>query len=301
MIANHPAAAVGASNLETEWMLCRDIARDHGKSFYLASHALSAERRRAIHAVYAFCRIADNIVDRAPANRTDLATEALDNLERELDEPRHPVMRAFFQARREYGLPEHAIRELLAGIRRDLNPRTYQDWNALREYCYAVAGTVGLIVAPILGCRDASALTYAAELGIAMQLTNVLRDVREDAGQGRLYLPLDDLAKFNCRPESILSGHPSGRFPQFMAFQIDRARSLYAEAERGIPALDFTGRLASLAASRFYARILGEIENQKYDVFAKRAHVSTRRKIRSVPGVVLAAATYPLINGSYRG
>lgn len=287
--------------MDSEWTHCRDIARNHGKSFYLASRALSAERRRAIHAAYAFCRIADDIVDRAPANRTDLASMALDDLERELDEPKQPVMRAFYLARQEYGLPEHAIRELLAGIRRDLSPRTYHDWTALREYCYAVAGTVGLMVAPILGCRDASALTHAAELGIAMQLTNVLRDVREDAEQGRLYLPLDELADFECCPESVLSGRPSGLFPEFMAFQIDRARGLYSEAERGIPALDFPGRLASLAASRFYAGILREIENQNYDVFAKRAHVSTRRKLRSVPGVVLAAATYPLINGSYRG
>jgi phytoene synthase len=301
MIANHPAKTVLASNVESDWTVCRDIARDYGKSFYLASHALSAPRRRAIHAAYAFCRIADDIVDRAPANRPDLASQALDDLERELDEPRHPVMRAFHAARQEYGLPDEAIRELLAGVRGDLSPRTYRNWMELKGYCYAVAGTVGLIVAPILGCRDAAALQYAAKLGIAMQLTNVLRDVREDAEQGRLYLPLDELAEFDCSPKSVLGGCPTGAFPEFMAFQINRARLLYADAERGIPALDFPGRLASLAASRFYAGILREIEKQNFDVFATRAHVSTRRKVRSIPGVAFAAATYPLIRGSYRG
>lgn len=267
----------------SDWETCRIIARTHGKSFYVASFCLPAERRRAIHAVYAFCRMADDIVDRATC--LDLARRDIDAWERELDDPVSPVARAFTVARLHYGVPENAARELLAGVRMDLIPRRYATWSELREYCYAVAGTVGLMVAPILGCRDAGALTYAAELGIAMQLTNILRDICEDAAQGRLYLPGKELADFGVDAESVLAGRPNGAFGEFMAFQIGRARELYASAEQGIPALDSSGRLATLAAKQFYSEILREIEKLDYDVFRARAHLTTSQKIRALPGV----------------
>jgi phytoene synthase len=236
--------------------------------------------------------MADDIVDHAPPDQAVMAVTELDALERELDEPEHPVMRAFAATRQQYRLPDKPIRELLEGVRADLQPGLYRTWIELEAYCYAVAGTVGLIVAPILGCRDDAALVHAAELGIAMQLTNVLRDIAEDATRGRLYLPLDELDAFGCCPESILAGEPSGRFRDFLRFQIDRARGLYTAAERGIPALDPAGRVAVLAASRFYAGILRAIEDQHYDVFARRAHVSTSRKARAMPRLLIQAAVY---------
>jgi phytoene synthase len=267
----------------SDWETCRLVARTHGKSFYVASLCLPADRRRAIHAVYAFCRMADDIVDRATCLHS--AHRDIEAWERELDDPVGPVAREFALARNHYGVPEAAARDLLAGVRMDLIPRPYATWGELRDYCHAVAGTVGLMVAPILGCRNVGALGYAAELGIAMQLTNILRDICEDAAQSRLYLPVEELADFGIDPESVLAGRPSGAFRDFMAFQIDRARGLYASAEQGIPALDSSGRLATLAAKQFYSEILTEIEKLDYDVFRARAHLTTSQKLRALPGV----------------
>ena len=141
------------------------------------------------------------------------------------------------------------------------------------------------MVAPILGCRHAEALPHAVELGIAMQLTNVLRDIGEDAARGRLYLPLEDLAAFGCDPATVLLGRPSGKFVDLMKFEIARARRLYAQARPGVPALSPSGRLTALAGSELYARILNRIEESGYDVFGHRAHVPTGRKISALPGI----------------
>ncbi len=184
----------GRQVTRTEWRQCRAVARAHGRTFFFASQFLPPHRRRAIHAAYAFCRVTDDIVDRAPATGLVAAAQALDAWEAELDAPRHPIAVAFAAVRETYGIPVVAARDLLSGVRMDLTPCTYETWDDLALYCYRVAGTVGLIAAPILGCRDPAALPHAINLGIAMQLTNVLRDVAEDGRMGRLYLPLADLA-----------------------------------------------------------------------------------------------------------
>ena len=268
-----------------EWRHCRAVARTHGRTFFFASQFLPPHRRRAIHAAYAFCRVADDIVDRAPATGKAAAARALDAWETELDAPRHPIAVAFAAVRDTYGVPVAAARDLLDGVRMDLAPRRYDTWDDLAVYCYHVAGTVGLIAAPILGCRDPAALPHAVSLGIAMQLTNVLRDVAEDARMGRLYLPLADLAAFDCDPEMVLAGRPSGRFADLMAFEIARARALYDDARAGIPALSPAGRLTTVASAHLYGKILTRIEEQNYDVFAGRAHVPTGRKLCALPTV----------------
>ena len=175
----------------------------------------------------------------------------------------------------------------------DIAPSSFTTWDALRTYCYHVAGTVGLIVAPILGCRDDSCLPSAVDLGIAMQLTNILRDVAEDAAMGRLYLPLDDLAAFGVDPDAVLSGRPNGRFASLMAFEIERARRHYHDAHRGIAVLAPSGQLTTLAASRLYGKILGQIELQRYDVFRQRAAIPTSRKVQAMPGI---AASFVRMN-----
>jgi phytoene synthase len=265
------------------WERCAAIARGHGQTFFLASRFLPPDRRRAIHATYAYCRIADDIADRATA--AGAAERALDDWERQLDAPTDDVAIAFAATRAKYGVPDAPARELLAGVRMDLTPRRYETWDELRLYCYRVAGTVGLLVAPILGCQDEDALPHAVTLGIAMQLTNILRDVAEDARQGRLYLPLEDLAAFGCDPEAILAGRPSGRFADLLAFEIERARALYAASRRGLPALAPAGRLTTIAGSELYASILTRIEAMGYDVFSARAHVPTGHKLRAMPGI----------------
>ena len=271
-----------------DWELCRRVVREHGKTFYFASQFLPPERRRAIHAAYAFCRIADDIVDRAPATGLAVAARALDAWEAELDAPVHPVAVAFAAARSAYEIPDEAARDLMAGVRMDLTPEPYTTWDDLELYCYRVAGTVGLISAPVLGCVDRARLANAVDLGIAMQLTNILRDVGEDARMGRLYLPLEDLAAFGVDPEATLIGRPSGRFRELMQFEIARARAYYDSAREGIPSLAPAGQLTTLASAHLYGKILARIEENNYEVFRTRAVIPNGRKLRAMPTVAAA-------------
>jgi phytoene synthase len=271
-----------------DWRTCTSLTRSHGRTFYFASQLLPPAKRRAIHAAYAFCRVADDLVDASEVLGPELVETRLAAWEAQLDAPRDPIALAYAHTRHRYGIPMAPTHDLFAGMRMDLHPRLYATWGELEDYCYRVAGTVGLISAPILGLRSASALPRAVELGIAMQLTNILRDVAEDAMLGRLYLPLEDLAAFGTDPESILAGRPNGDFPGLIEFEIGRARAYYEAAHGGIPELDLAGQVTTLASSHLYGKILHQIEGQKYDVFTRRAHVPTSRKLREMP-VIFAA------------
>jgi 15-cis-phytoene synthase len=267
---------------DDDWNECVAVARAHGRSFFLASRMLPGERRRAVLSAYAYCRIADDIVDRAVERGGEHAASELVAWAHQLDEPRDPIAVAFAHTRRVYSIPTEPIRDLLTGVQMDFSTTRYENWTALHRYCYLVAGTVGLIVAPIFGCEDDRALVYASDLGIAMQLTNILRDVKEDAEMGRLYLPLDEILEFGLDPEAILAGEPGNILRDLMAFQVARARSLYDSALKGVPALIPSGRMATLAAAHLYSGILDEIEAIDYDVFAGRAYVKRQRKITSL-------------------
>ena len=267
-----------------DWLHCEEIARHHGKSFYMASMLLPPARQRGVLATYAYCRVADDIVDGASGESPEATAAALARWGGQLTAPAHPVAVAFARTRERYAVPIQPVIELLTGVQMDLTTTRYASWDELRRYCYHVAGTVGLMVAPILGCRDPNALRHAADLGIAMQLTNILRDVAEDAQLGRVYLPLDEIEAFGCDAEAILAGYPGDRFRELMAFQIDRARGLYASALEGVYALSPSGRFTTLAASKLYSGILKEIEALDYDVYRMRAHVPTTRKLRSMAG-----------------
>lgn len=275
----------GQTSEPVDWRLCSAITREHGRTFYLASHFQTVARRRALHAIYAYCRIADDIVD--CASTSDEAVSLLASWEAQLDAPTHPVAHTFAVTRQTYDIPVEPARDLIAGIRSDLQPELFETWEDLRTYCYRVAGTVGLLTAPVLGCTQSSALPRAVDLGIAMQLTNILRDVGEDARQQRIYLPLADLAAFGCTPESLLAGRPVGDFRELMTFEVARARNLYEVARPGVAALSPAGQMTALAASRLYASILTRIEELDYDVFNTRATVHTRRKLGTLPAVVL--------------
>jgi phytoene synthase len=248
----------------------------------MASRLLPSGRQRGVVATYAWCRLADDIVDRADAEGPEAMSRQLEAWERQLEQPSHPVAIAFASTRCRYGVDLAPARDLLAGLRMDLEPGRYATWLELQTYCYHVAGTVGLLVAPILGCEDSAAHIHAARLGIAMQLTNILRDVAEDAAMGRLYLPLDEIDAFGCDPDAILAGEPGPGFADLIAFQIGRARDLYASALQGVTALAPSGQFATMAAANLYAGILDEIERSGYDVFRGRAVVSSPRRLRSV-------------------
>jgi len=249
---------------------------------------LAGEKRRAIWAAYAFCRTADDYVDTLAPHAQRLA--ALDAWEHELREAyagraRDPLLIAFADAAQRFAIPIDPALDLLRGARRDITIRRYETYDELRDYCYLVASTVGLLTAPILGYRD-GALEYGIALGRAMQMTNILRDVGEDARMDRIYLPAEDLRRFGCSEEQILTSRLDDNFVALMRFQIERVRDMYAQAEPGIALLSAESRYTVRVALSLYRHILDRIEANGYDVFSKRAYVPIRMKL----SLALAAA-----------
>ena len=288
------AARLSRAELEEAYSFCARVIRTNSRTFYLASSLLPEPKRRAVRALYAFCRATDDLIDETPpgadvdgllANwraRLALPTTAYD-----------PVPLAWADTRARYQIPYGYEAQLIEGIARDLRQTRYATFAELADYCYGVASTVGLMVMHVIEFESEAALPYAVKLGIALQMTNILRDVGLDWRLGRLYLPLDELARFGLREADVASGCVDERWRAFMRFQIERARSLYAEAEPGIALLAPEGRFAIAAASHLYQAILGEIERQDYDVFGRRAHVGALGKLRLLPRAWWAARGKP--------
>jgi phytoene synthase len=263
---------------------CRRITRHYAKTFYFASHCLPREVRRHAYAIYGFCRWADNAVDEAigpedAGRRLEFARRTLDLAYDDQAAP--PGVLAFRRTVRERGIPRRLFDDLLDGMAMDLTIDRYPDFEALDLYCYRVAGVVGLMMTFVFGYRDRSCFPQALALGRGMQLTNIVRDIREDLGRGRVYLPQDELARFGVSEEQLAEGRVDDRFRDLLRFQIARARQAYADAERGIPLLiGTTSRLTVRVMGRLYGGILDEVERNDYDVFRNRARVSTPRKLR---------------------
>ncbi|MBD5653914.1 MAG: squalene/phytoene synthase family protein [Candidatus Eremiobacteraeota bacterium] len=284
-------AQIAAPDVRAAYAICRDITRVASKTFYLASLFLAAEKRRAVWAVYAFCRTADDIVDRTGPAVDRLA--AIDDLERKLvaasqGRATEPIFIAYAEAARRFEIPLEPALALLRGGRMDVTVRRYATYDELCEYCYLVASTVGLLVSPILGYASPEALEYGVLLGRAMQLTNILRDVGEDALMGRIYLPVEDLGRFGYAEGSVFEQVVDGNFVELMRFQIKRVRALYAEAEPGIALLSPESRYTVRLALSLYRRILAAIELNDYNVFTRRAYVPLRSKIVTALSVALA-------------
>ncbi|WP_278912250.1 phytoene/squalene synthase family protein [Deinococcus wulumuqiensis] len=270
---------------------CRDLTRHHSKTFYLGSRLFSPPERAAVWAVYAACRAGDDIVDEAGSGDSG----------RELREWRgridaafaghpadDPISRALAWAVAHYPIPHSAFAELHEGLNMDLRGHEYRELDDLLLYCRRVAGVVGFMVAPISGYRGgAETLHYALQLGQAMQLTNVLRDVGEDLGRGRVYLPQSLLAEYGLSRaalERCRQGEPLGPgYRALMRHLGDLAREGYAEGRAGIPRLEGRGPLAVLTAARAYEGILDDLERGGYDNFGRRAYVSGRRKLLMLP------------------
>jgi phytoene synthase len=284
-----PPAAVERPELERSYRLCRELTKAHSKTFFFASLFLAPEKRRAIWAVYAFCRTADDIADTPAPAAERLA--AIDGWRDQLlaayaGRPRHALTAAFADAAARFGIPVEPALDLLAGARTDVTVCRYESYDELLEYCYLVASTVGLLTCPILGCEP-GALPYGAALGRAMQMTNILRDVGEDARMGRIYLPAQDLRRFGCAEERVLAGIVDEPFVALMKFQIARVRAMYDQAAPGIALLAPSSRHTVRLALSLYRRILHEIERNGYDVFTKRAHVTARAKLLTAMMTVL--------------
>lgn len=256
------------------------------KSFYFATRFFPPDLARAAHAVYWFCRTTDDLVDEAPSR--EQGSKALAEWQECVlagfaGKPQpNVVLRAFFDTAAQYKIPrEHAL-ELIEGVRMDLHRTRYANFDELRVFCYRVASTVGLMMSSVIGFRDPSletaALPRAIDLGIAMQLTNILRDVGTDLAMGRIYLPADEIARFGYDGDRLQSGVRDETFRALMKFQVARARGYYAAAEPGIAMLNPRGSFAVKVASDVYRRILNVIEQNDYDVFGRRAVVPAARK-----------------------
>jgi 15-cis-phytoene synthase len=288
-----PLAAATVSDpcdLDACYRTCRDIVRTHAKTFYLSSLFLAREKRRAIWAVYAFCRTADDIVDGAGPAHERLA--AIAAWERGLvaaydGHAAGPVFVAYADAAARFGIPIEPALDLLRGARNDVTVRRYDTYEQLREYCYLVASTVGLLVMPVLGTVSPAAARYGVALGRAMQMTNILRDVGEDARMDRIYLPAEDLRRFGCTESAILTGAVDERFRELMRFEIERVRAMYREAEPGIALLAPESRYTVRLALALYRGILGRIEANRYDVFTRRAYVPFHAKLLAALALAL--------------
>jgi phytoene synthase len=283
-VALAAAPGASASALDACYEHCLAIVRRHSKSFWLSSRFLPYHKRRAVWAAYAFCRTADDIVDRAGEPEQRLA--ALDAWETQLraaygGHADGPIFTAFADAVDRYGIPLQAALDLLRGARMDITVARYATYAALSDYCYLVASTVGVMTLPVLGVTDAEtdAAGCAIALGRAMQLTNILRDVGEDARLGRVYLPAEDLARFGYTEADLFAGLIDARFVALMRFEIERARALYRDALPGIAMLAPESRYAVRLALHFYRGILDAVEANRYDVFTKRAYVPLHAKI----------------------
>ncbi|MEA5512859.1 15-cis-phytoene synthase CrtB [Nodularia sp. UHCC 0506] len=286
-------------SVDESYKLCRQLIAKYSATFYLSTLLLSEEKRPAIWAIYAWCRRTDELVDGPGSAMT--TPETLDLWEKQLESifAGHPVENydvALADTVRRFPMDIQPFRDMIAGQQMDLYRSRYETFEDLYLYCYRVAGTVGLMSTSVMGldetrntapwnCTQQPYMPTAEEiaLGIAKQLTNILRDVGEDAQRGRIYIPLEDLARFNYTEQDLFKGIVDDRWRSLMRFQINRARQFYTKAERGITYLSGDARWPVWAALMHYSRILTIIERNDYNVFTRRAYVPQWQKLRSLP------------------
>lgn len=271
-------------SLHAAYDLCEVITRHYSKSFYLATQLLPPVKRRAIRTLYAFCRQSDNLVDDPSPHPAAAFERWVIQAQKANPTVADPVLQAWQDLQPRYHLSDEVVTELLAGLRMDLSINRYATFADLWLYCYRVAGTVGLLSMQVIGHKP-GAEPYAIKLGVALQLTNILRDVGEDAQRGRIYLPQDELLAHGLTNDDVLAGCNDERWQRLIRFQIDRARQLYREAWPGIPLLHPDGRFAVAAAATLYRAILNQIEANHYNNFTRRAFVPTYRKLAMLPGI----------------
>ena len=260
---------------------CQQKAAGSGSSFYYSFLFLPPERRRAITALYAFCREVDDVVDegldlQVAATKLAWWRNELANLA--AGKAQHPVTQALSPFRTLFQIDETRLNEIIDGMEMDLRQTRYLDWPALEVYCHRVAGVVGLLAAGIFGYRDARTLEYARNLGIAFQLTNIIRDVGEDARKNRVYLPVEDLQRFGVPAADILNAKQSPAFRSLMEFETERARGFYRKAFDALPAADRRAQRPGLIMAAIYRALLEEIEREGFQVLNQRTSLTPLRK-----------------------
>ncbi|GAB2218857.1 hypothetical protein Droror1_Dr00002089 [Drosera rotundifolia] len=271
---------------------CGEVCAEYAKTFYLGTLLMTPERRRAIWAIYVWCRRTDELVD--GPNASHITPTALDRWESRLEDlfqgrPFDMLDAALSDTVAKFPIDIQPFKDMIEGMRMDLKKSRYKNFDELYLYCYYVAGTVGLMSVPVMGIAPESKVTTesvynaALALGIANQLTNILRDVGEDASRGRVYLPQDELVQAGLSDEDIFAGRVTEKWRNFMKKQIKRARMFFDEAEKGVTELSSASRWPVWASLLLYRQILDEIEANDYNNFTKRAYVSKAKKILALP------------------
>ena len=261
---------------------CQQKSAQSGSSFYYSFLFLPPERRRAITALYAFCREVDDAVDEpseASVARAKLAWWRDEVAQLFSGKPRHPVMRALQPATERFGITHERLNEIMDGMEMDLNQSRYADCAALHLYCHRVAGVVGMLSAGIFGYRNPKTLEYAEKLGLAFQLTNIIRDVGEDARKNRIYLPMDEMKQFDVPAADILNARQTEKFTQLMEFQTQRAKRCYDEALALLPPEDRRAQRPGLIMAAIYRTLLDEIRRETYRVLSQRMALTPLRKL----------------------
>ena len=261
---------------------CQDKAAKSGSSFYYSFMFLPAERRQAITALYAFCREVDDVVDEC--HDLSLAQTKLEWWRQEVGRvyngtPTHPVGLALKDVIKGFRLPQEQLLEIIDGMAMDLSQTRYLDFKGLQLYCYRVASVVGLLAAEIFGYQDRQTLKYAHDLGLAFQLTNIIRDVGEDARRGRIYLPIEDLQRFEVPAKDLLEARYSDAFRELMAFQAERAEKFYDQAFAQLPAVDRKAQRPGLVMAAIYRTLLREIARDGFMVLDRRTSLTPLRKV----------------------
>lgn len=265
------------------------VIEEYSRSFTISSRLLPKRRRWAVCALYGFCRYAHNLIEKPRMRTGDEVMDELDILKKEIlmayrtGGSEHPVVMSFIEVASHFRIPIEYPLEFLKGAGMDVDHHRYRTWQDLHVFCYRVAGIVGIMMAYILGFKNESALPYAEKLGVAMQLTNMLRDVDNDRKRDRIYLPEDEMEQFSVTEDTLTRRQMNDALRSLMRIQVERAHRLYEEAEPGIALLDRESRFAIRCASRIYRGILYKIEASGYDPFAGRASLGRREKA----GIVL--------------
>lgn len=261
---------------------CQGKAADSGSSVYYSFLFLSPPRRRAVTALYAFCREVSEVVDEchdAGVARLKLHWWREEIIRTFEGSPRHPVTQALQAAIHDYGLPLEHFLDVIAGVEMDLEHVAYPSFAELEQYCHRVAGVVSMMSAQIFGYRDSRTLHYARDLGVAFQLTNLLRDVRQDAARGRVSLPRDEMARYGVAPADLTQPHMSERLRDLMRLQAERARRHYQRAFEQLPEADRYAQLGGLIMAQIYLALLEEIARDNYQVLAHRVFLTPLRKL----------------------
>jgi phytoene synthase len=261
---------------------CQTKAARSGSSFYYSFLFLPQERRRAITALYAFCREVDDVVDDCSDVATARATLGWWRQEVAAvfhGTPQHPVARALAEVAPRFNLTEPRLNEIIDGMQMDLERNRYPDFEALRLYCHRVAGVVGLLSAEILGYEDRRTLEFAADLGLAFQLTNIVRDVGEDVRRNRIYLPLDEIERHGVSVTDIVHLRETGDFLRLMEFQVERALGIYRDAFAKLPAVDRRAQRTGIVMAAIYRALLDEIRRDGCHVLTRRTSLTPVRKL----------------------